>query len=382
MKRILVTGSAGFIGSNLVLRLFKELGAVGPAGAANEAGATAAATGVGATATATGAEAAAAAPVTIVGLDNMNAYYDPALKEYRLQEIEKARPAGIDYTFVKGNIADKALVDSLFEQYRFDVVVNLAAQAGVRYSIENPGAYMDSNIRGFYNILEACRHYPVEHLVYASSSSVYGGNKKVPFSVDDRVDNPVSLYAATKKSNELMAHCYSKLYDIPSTGLRFFTVYGPAGRPDMAYFGFTNKLRQGKTIQIFNYGNCRRDFTYVDDIVEGVYRVMRKAPARKKGEDGLPVPPYAVYNIGGGQPENLLDFVTILQEELVRAGVLPADYDFEAHKELVPMQPGDVPTTYADATALERDFGFTPKITLREGLRKFAEWYKDYYTSK
>jgi len=375
MKRILVTGSAGFIGSNLVLRLFKELGAVGPAGAANEAGATSAATGA-----ATGA--AAAAPVTIVGLDNMNAYYDPALKEYRLQEIEKARPAGIDYTFVKGNIADKALVESLFEQYRFDVVVNLAAQAGVRYSIENPGAYMESNIMGFYNILEACRHYPVEHLVYASSSSVYGGNKKVPFSVDDRVDNPVSLYAATKKSNELMAHCYSKLYDIPSTGLRFFTVYGPAGRPDMAYFGFTNKLRQGKTIQIFNYGNCRRDFTYVDDIVEGVYRVMRKAPARKKGEDGLPVPPYAVYNIGGGQPENLLDFVTILQEELVRAGVLPQDYDFEAHKELVPMQPGDVPTTYADATALERDFGFTPKITLREGLRKFAEWYKDYYTSK
>ena len=382
MKRILVTGSAGFIGSNLVLRLFKELGAVGPAGAANEAGATAAATGVGATATATGAEAAAAAPVTIVGLDNMNAYYDPALKEYRLQEIEKARPAGIDYTFVKGNIADKALVDSLFEQYRFDVVVNLAAQAGVRYSIDHPDAYIESNIVGFYNVLEACRHHPVEHLVYASSSSVYGGNKKVPFSVDDRVDNPVSLYAATKKSNELMAHCYSKLYDIPSTGLRFFTVYGPAGRPDMAYFGFTNKLRQGKTIQIFNYGNCRRDFTYVDDIVEGVYRVMRKAPARKKGEDGLPVPPYAVYNIGGGQPENLLDFVTILQEELVRAGVLPADYDFEAHKELVPMQPGDVPTTYADATALERDFGFTPKITLREGLRKFAEWYKDYYTSK
>ena len=375
MKRILVTGSAGFIGSNLVLRLFKELGAVGPAGAANEAGATSAATGA-----ATGA--AAAAPVTIVGLDNMNAYYDPALKEYRLQEIEKARPAGIDYTFVKGNIADKALVESLFEQYRFDVVVNLAAQAGVRYSIENPGAYMESNIMGFYNILEACRHYPVEHLVYASSSSVYGGNKKVPFSVDDRVDNPVSLYAATKKSNELMAHCYSKLYDIPSTGLRFFTVYGPAGRPDMAYFGFTNKLRQGKTIQIFNYGNCRRDFTYVDDIVEGIYRVMRKAPARKKGEDGLPVPPYAIYNIGGGQPENLLDFVTILQEELVRAGVLPQDYDFEAHKELVPMQPGDVPTTYADATALERDFGFTPKITLREGLRKFAEWYKDYYTSK
>ncbi len=387
MKRILVTGSAGFIGSNLVLRLFKELGASAGVAGRSTGGTCVANCGTVSASVAgnNGASAGTAAqaePITIVGLDNMNAYYDPALKEYRLQEIEKARPAGIDYTFVKGNIADKALVDSLFEQYRFDVVVNLAAQAGVRYSIENPGAYMESNIMGFYNILEACRHYPVEHLVYASSSSVYGGNKKVPFSVDDRVDNPVSLYAATKKSNELMAHCYSKLYDIPSTGLRFFTVYGPAGRPDMAYFGFTNKLRQGKTIQIFNYGNCRRDFTYVDDIVEGVYRVMRKAPARKKGEDGLPVPPYAVYNIGGGQPENLLDFVTILQEELVRAGVLPQDYDFEAHKELVPMQPGDVPTTYADATALERDFGFTPKITLREGLRKFAEWYKDYYTSK
>ena len=387
MKRILVTGSAGFIGSNLVLRLFKELGASAGVAGRSTGGTYVANCGtVGASVTgnngASTGTAAQVEPITIIGLDNMNAYYDPALKEYRLQEIEKARPAGIDYTFVKGNIADKALVDSLFEQYRFDVVVNLAAQAGVRYSIENPGAYMESNIMGFYNILEACRHYPVEHLVYASSSSVYGGNKKVPFSVDDRVDNPVSLYAATKKSNELMAHCYSKLYDIPSTGLRFFTVYGPAGRPDMAYFGFTNKLRQGKTIQIFNYGNCRRDFTYVDDIVEGVYRVMRKAPARKKGEDGLPVPPYAVYNIGGGQPENLLDFVTILQEELVRAGVLPQDYDFEAHKELVPMQPGDVPTTYADATALERDFGFTPKITLREGLRKFAEWYKDYYTSK
>ena len=279
-------------------------------------------------------------------------------------------------------MADKALIDGLFEKYKFDVVVNLAAQAGVRYSITNPDAYIQSNMIGFYNILEACRHYPVEHLVYASSSSVYGGNKKVPFSTDDRVDNPVSLYAATKKSNELFAHCYSKLYDIPTTGLRFFTVYGPAGRPDMAYFGFTNKLLKGETIQIFNYGNCRRDFTYVDDIVEGVYRVMQGAPERKKGEDGLPVPPYAVYNIGGGQPENLLDFVNILQEELVRAGVLPADFDFEAHKQFVPMQPGDVPTTYADATALERDFGFTPKITLREGLRKFAEWYASFYMSK
>ena len=344
MKSILVTGSAGFIGSNLVMRLFREM----------DGG-------------------------TIVGLDNMNDYYDPSLKEYRLRQLEKAKPEGIDYVFVKGSIADKQLVDSLFAQYRFDVVVNLAAQAGVRYSIENPDVYIESNIIGFYNILEACRHYPVEHLVYASSSSVYGGNKKVPFSTEDRVDNPVSLYAATKKSNELMAHCYSKLYDIPSTGLRFFTVYGPAGRPDMAYFGFTNKLLAGKTIQIYNYGNCRRDFTYVDDIVEGVFRVMRKAPERRKGEDGLPVPPYKVYNIGGGQPENLLDFVQILQEELLAAGVLPKDYDFEAHKELVPMQPGDVPTTYADASALERDFGFTPKITLREGLGKFARWYKEYY---
>jgi nucleoside-diphosphate-sugar epimerase len=357
MKTILVTGSAGFIGSNLVLRLFKEM----------QEG-------------------------TIVGLDNLNDYYDPTLKEYRLSEIEKAKPAGIEYEFVKGDLADKALIDGLFEKYKFDVVVNLAAQAGVRYSITNPDAYIQSNMIGFYNILEACRslspapspsregsYRGVEHLVYASSSSVYGGNKKVPFSTDDRVDNPVSLYAATKKSNELFAHCYSKLYDIPTTGLRFFTVYGPAGRPDMAYFGFTNKLLKGETIQIFNYGNCRRDFTYVDDIVEGVYRVMQKAPERKKGEDGLPIPPYAVYNIGGGQPENLLDFVNILQEELVRAGVLPADFDFEAHKQLVPMQPGDVPTTYADATALERDFGFTPKITLREGLRKFAEWYKSYY---
>ena len=344
MKTILVTGSAGFIGSNLVLRLFKEL-----------------------------------SEGTIVGLDNLNDYYDPTLKDYRLSEIEKAKPAGIEYEFVKGDLADKTLIDGLFEKYHFDVVVNLAAQAGVRYSITNPDAYIQSNMIGFYNILEACRHNPVEHLVYASSSSVYGGNKKVPFSTDDRVDNPVSLYAATKKSNELFAHCYSKLYDIPTTGLRFFTVYGPAGRPDMAYFGFTNKLLKGETIQIFNYGNCRRDFTYVDDIVEGVYRVMQGAPERKKGEDGLPIPPYAVYNIGGGQPENLLDFVNILQEELVRAGVLPADFDFEAHKQLVPMQPGDVPTTYADATALERDFGFTPKITLREGLRKFAEWYKSYY---
>ena len=368
MKTILVTGSAGFIGSNLVLRLFKEL-----------------------------------SEGTIVGLDNLNDYYDSTLKDYRLSEIEKAKPAGIEYEFVKGDLADKALIDGLFEKYKFDVVVNLAAQAGVRYSITNPDAYIQSNMIGFYNILEACRHSMdevrckkedvnaqpsainhqayrgVEHLVYASSSSVYGGNKKVPFSTDDRVDNPVSLYAATKKSNELFAHCYSKLYDIPTTGLRFFTVYGPAGRPDMAYFGFTNKLLKGETIQIFNYGNCRRDFTYVDDIVEGVYRVMQGAPERKKGEDGLPIPPYAVYNIGGGQPENLLDFVNILQEELVRAGVLPADFDFEAHKKLVPMQPGDVPTTYADATALERDFGFTPKITLREGLRKFAEWYKEFY---
>ena len=344
MKTVLVTGSAGFIGSNLVLRLFKEMG-----------------------------------EGTIVGLDNMNSYYDPSLKEYRLRELEKAKPEGVDYVFVRGSIADRDLVESLFEKYRFDVVVNLAAQAGVRYSIENPDVYIESNVIGFYNILEACRHFPVEHLVYASSSSVYGGNKKVPFSVEDRVDNPVSLYAATKKSNELMAHCYSKLYNIPSTGLRFFTVYGPAGRPDMAYFGFTNKLLRGETIQIYNFGHCRRDFTYVDDIVEGVYRVMQKAPERRDGEDGLPVPPYAVYNIGGGQPENLLDFVSILQEELLRAGVLPADYDFDAHKKLVPMQPGDVPTTYADASALERDFGFTPRITLREGLRKFAQWYKEYY---
>ena len=352
-KTILVTGSAGFIGSNLVKRLFNDLH-----------------------------------NATIIGIDNMNDYYDVALKEYRLKMLEgrwkkedgRCEMEDIHYHFVKGDIADKSTIDSLFEQYHFDVVVNLAAQAGVRYSITNPDAYIQSNLIGFYNILEACRHHPVEHLVYASSSSVYGGNKKVPFSTDDRVDNPVSLYAATKKSNELMAHCYSKLYDIPSTGLRFFTVYGPAGRPDMAYFGFTNKLLKGETIQIFNYGNCRRDFTYVDDIVEGIVRVMQGAPERKKGEDGLPIPPYAVYNIGGGQPENLLDFVTILQEELVRADVLPPDFDFEAHKQLVPMQPGDVPTTYADAAALERDFGFTPKITLREGLREFAKWYKSFYS--
>ena len=346
MKTVLVTGSAGFIGANLVMRLLKE-------GLQGEA-------------------------VKIVGLDNMNSYYDVSLKEYRLREI--AAVADAAYEFVKGSIADKALVDGLFAEHRFDIVVNLAAQAGVRYSIENPDVYIESNIIGFYNILEACRHYPVEHLVYASSSSVYGGNKKVPFSVEDRVDNPVSLYAATKKSNELFAHCYSKLYGIPTTGLRFFTVYGPAGRPDMAYFGFTNKLLAGKNIQIFNYGNCRRDFTYVDDIVEGIVRVMAKAPAEEdRSSSSSSAVPYAVYNIGGGQPENLLDFVNILQEELVRAGVLPADYDFEAHKELVPMQPGDVPTTYADASALERDFGFVPKITLREGLRKFAQWYKGYY---
>ena len=358
-KTILVTGHAGFIGSNLVNRLFHDM----------KSG-------------------------TIVGIDNLNNYYDPTLKIYRLDELDKAKPAGINFVSVKGDISDKAMIDKLFAEHKFDIVVNLAAQAGVRYSIENPDAYIQSNMIGFYNILEACRasqkfqdsgskfqgYQGVQHLVYASSSSVYGGNKKVPFSTDDRVDNPVSLYAATKKSNELFAHCYSKLYNIPTTGLRFFTVYGPAGRPDMAYFGFTNKLLAGKTIQIYNYGNCRRDFTFVDDIVEGIVRVMQGAPERKNGEDGLPIPPYAVYNIGGGQPENLLDFVNILQEELVRAGVLPKDYDFEAHKELVPMQPGDVPTTYADATALERDFGFVPRITLREGLRKFAEWYKEYYS--
>ena len=347
MKTILVTGSAGFIGANLVKRLFEDM-----------------------------------TDGTIIGLDNMNNYYNVSLKEYRLKMLDIRSKMGnvkVNYKFIKGDIADKALVDNLFAKYKFDIVVNLAAQAGVRYSIANPDAYIQSNIIGFYNILEACRHNPVEHLVYASSSSVYGGNKKVPFSVDDRVDNPVSLYAATKKSNELFAHCYSKLYNIPSTGLRFFTVYGPAGRPDMAYYGFTNKLLKDETIQIYNYGNCLRDFTYVDDIVEGILRVMKKAPEKKIGEDGLPIPPYKVYNIGGGQPENLLEFVQTLQEELVRANVLPPDYDFEAHKQLVPMQPGDVPVTYADATALERDFGFTPKITLREGLRKFAEWYVDYY---
>ena len=339
-KTILITGAAGFIGANLAKRILRD----------DES-------------------------VKVVGLDNMNAYYDVRLKEDRLKELEQY----LNFTFVKGDLADKPLIDSLFEQHDFAVVVNLGAQAGVRYSITNPDAYVQSNLIGFYNILEACRHYPVEHLVYASSSSVYGGNKKVPFSTDDKVDNPVSLYAATKKSNELMAHAYSKLYDIPSTGLRFFTVYGPAGRPDMAYFGFTNKLLAGETIRIFNYGNCQRDFTYVDDIVEGITRVMQGAPARETGEDGLPVPPYALYNIGGGRPENLLDFVTILQEELVRAGVLPEDYDFEAHKELVPMQPGDVPVTYADTKALEEDFGYRPSTTLREGLRKFAEWYRAFY---
>ena len=342
---VLVTGSPGFIGANLVARLMKEMSCG-----------------------------------TIISLDNMNNYYDPKLKEYRLSLIDKAVDNNaVRHLFIRGSIDDRSLVDSLFKEYRPNIVVNLAAQAGVRYSIENPDAYINSNIIGFYNILEACRHYPVEHLVYASSSSVYGGNKKVPFSTDDMVDHPVSLYAATKKSNELLAHAYSKLYNIPTTGLRFFTVYGPAGRPDMAYFGFTNKLVNGETIKIYNYGNCKRDFTYVDDIVEGIVRVMQKAPEKKNGEDGLPIPPYALYNIGGGTPENLLDFVQILSEELVRAGVLPEDYDFEAHKELVPMQPGDVPVTYADSSALERDFGFKPTIDLRTGLRRFAEWYKEYY---
>lgn len=337
---VFITGSSGFIGSNLAKRILTT------------------------------------EPDTkVIGLDNMNDYYDVCIKEARLAELQKFE----NYTFIKGNLADKSLINSIFEQYHPDIVVNLGAQAGVRYSITNPDAYIESNMIGFYNILEACRHYPVEHLVYASSSSVYGSNKKVPYSTDDKVDNPVSLYAATKKSNELMAHAYSKLYNIPSTGLRFFTVYGPAGRPDMAYFGFTNKLVNGETIKIFNYGNCKRDFTYVDDIVEGVVRVMAKAPEKKNGEDGLPIPPYAVYNIGNSNPENLLDFVQILSEELVRAGVLPADYDFEAHKELVPMQPGDVPVTFADTEPLERDFGFKPHTPLRNGLRKFAEWYKEFY---
>lgn len=340
-KTVLVTGAAGFIGSNLVKRLFHDV-----------------------------------KDIKVVGIDSITDYYDVNIKYGRLKEIESLNR---DWIFVKANIADKSVINELFEKYNFSVVVNLAAQAGVRYSIMNPDAYIESNLIGFYNILEACRHHEVEHLVYASSSSVYGSNKKVPYSTDDKVDNPVSLYAATKKSNELMAHAYSKLYNIPSTGLRFFTVYGPAGRPDMAYFGFTNKLREGKTIQIFNYGNCKRDFTYVDDIVEGVVRVMQHAPEKQTGEDGLPIPPYKVYNIGNNSPENLLDFVTILQEELVRAGVLPKDYDFEAHKELVPMQPGDVPITYADTTPLEQDFGFKPSTSLRTGLRAFAEWYAKYY---
>ncbi len=354
-KSVLITGAAGFIGANLVMELLRTQ-----------------------------------SPVNLIGIDNMNDYYDVSIKDYRLVEIEKvaAEHPESKWTFIKGNIADRALIDEIFATYKPAVVVNLAAQAGVRYSITNPDVYIEANIIGFYNILEACRHsyeqYPggVEHLVYASSSSVYGSNKKVPYSTDDKVDNPVSLYAATKKSNELLAHAYSKLYNIPSTGLRFFTVYGPAGRPDMAYFGFTNKLLKGETIQIFNYGNCKRDFTYVDDIVEGVKRVMQHAPEKQDGEDGLPLPPYAVYNIGNSNPENLLDFVTILQEELIRAKVLPEDYDFEAHKQLVPMQPGDVPVTFADTSALERDLGFKPSTSLREGLRRFAEWYHDFYQNK
>lgn len=342
-KTILVTGAAGFIGSNLVKRLFKDV-----------------------------------TDVKVVGIDNMNDYYDVHIKEERLRMLQKFD----GFTMVYGSIADKAVLDKLFEEYKPQVVVNLAAQAGVRYSITNPDAYIQSNLIGFYNILEACRHHEVEHLVYASSSSVYGSNKKVPYSTDDKVDNPVSLYATTKKSNELMAHAYSKLYNIPSTGLRFFTVYGPAGRPDMAYFGFTNKLVKGDTIKIFNYGNCKRDFTYVDDIVEGIVRVMQHAPEKRNGEDGLPIPPYKVYNIGNSHPENLLEFVSILQEELIRAGVLPENYDFEAHKQLVAMQPGDVPVTYADTTPLEKDFGYKPSTPLREGLRAFAQWYYSYYCNR
>ena len=340
MKKYFITGAAGFIGSNLAKRILKE-----------------------------------EKNVQVIGLDNMNEYYDIKIKEWRLTELKKFD----NFKFIKGDLSDKETVENVFKEYHPDIVVNLAAQAGVRYSITNPDAYIQSNLIGFYNILECCRHYPLEHLVYASSSSVYGSNKKVPYSTDDKVDNPVSLYAATKKSNELMAHSYSKLYNIPSTGLRFFTVYGPAGRPDMAYFGFTNKLIKGETIKIFNYGNCKRDFTYIDDIVEGVIRVMKKAPEKKNGEDGLPIPPYKIYNIGNSSPENLLDFVNILQEELIRAEVLPKDYDFEAHKELVAMQPGDVPITYADTTQLEKKFGFKPNTPLREGLRKFAEWYKEFY---
>ena len=343
MKTYFITGSSGFIGSNLAKRILNKED-----------------------------------NVLVIGLDNMNNYYDVKIKEWRLAQLNKFD----NFKFIKGDLADKETVENIFKEYHPNIVVNLAAQAGVRYSITNPDAYIQSNLIGFYNILECCRNYPVEHLVYASSSSVYGSNKKVPYSTDDKVDNPVSLYAATKKSNELMAHSYSKLYNIPSTGLRFFTVYGPAGRPDMAYFGFTNKLINGETIKIFNYGNCKRDFTYIDDIVEGIIRVMKKAPEKKNGEDGLPIPPYKIYNIGNSHPENLLDFVQILQEELIRAGVLPKDYDFEAHKELVPMQAGDVPITFADTTPLERDFGFKPSTTLRDGLRKFAEWYKEYYMDK
>ena len=343
MKTYFITGSSGFIGSNLAKRILNEED-----------------------------------NVLVIGLDNMNNYYDVKIKEWRLAQLNKFD----NFKFIKGDLADKETVENIFKEYHPNIVVNLAAQAGVRYSITNPDAYIQSNLIGFYNILECCRNYPVEHLVYASSSSVYGSNKKVPYSTDDKVDNPVSLYAATKKSNELMAHSYSKLYNIPSTGLRFFTVYGPAGRPDMAYFGFTNKLINGETIKIFNYGNCKRDFTYIDDIVEGIIRVMKKAPEKKNGKDGLPIPPYKIYNIGNSHPENLLDFVQILQEELIRAGVLPKDYDFEAHKELVPMQAGDVPITFADTTPLERDFGFKPSTTLRDGLRKFAEWYKEFYMDK